>query len=52
MICVGGTELLVSHERSFSFAESEMDAFSVDVWSIGCIFAELLLGKPLFKGKE
>lgn len=24
----------------------------VDVWSIGCIFAELLMGKPLFKGKE
>ncbi|KIK60374.1 hypothetical protein GYMLUDRAFT_59506 [Collybiopsis luxurians FD-317 M1] len=24
----------------------------VDVWSIGCIFAELLLGKPLFKGKD
>ncbi|EMD39054.1 hypothetical protein CERSUDRAFT_63965 [Gelatoporia subvermispora B] len=32
-----------------------MLAFSmvaVDVWSIGCIFAELILGKPLFKGKE
>ncbi|KAL1725314.1 kinase-like protein, partial [Schizophyllum commune] len=25
---------------------------AIDVWSIGCIFAELLLGKPLFKGKE
>jgi hypothetical protein len=24
----------------------------VDVWSIGCIFAELMLGRPLFKGKE
>ncbi len=24
----------------------------VDLWSIGCIFAELLGGKPLFKGKD
>ncbi|KAJ3796519.1 CMGC/MAPK protein kinase [Lentinula aff. detonsa] len=25
---------------------------AIDVWSIGCIFAELLMGKPLFKGKD
>ncbi|TFK51747.1 Pkinase-domain-containing protein [Heliocybe sulcata] len=24
----------------------------IDVWSIGCIFAELLMAKPLFKGKD
>ena len=28
------------------------DSILVDVWSIGCILAELILGKPLFKGKE
>ncbi|KAG7383666.1 hypothetical protein PHYPSEUDO_003470 [Phytophthora pseudosyringae] len=25
--------------------------FSVDIWSIGCIFGELLLGKPILQGK-
>jgi len=25
---------------------------AIDVWSVGCIIAELLLGKPLFKGKD
>jgi len=25
--------------------------FLVDVWSVGCVFAELIGGKPLFKGR-
>lgn len=25
---------------------------SIDIWSIGCIFAELLTGRPLFPGKN
>ncbi|KLO19068.1 kinase-like protein [Schizopora paradoxa] len=25
---------------------------AIDVWSIGCILAELIMGKPLFKGKD
>lgn len=24
---------------------------SVDLWSVGCVFAELLLGKPILKGR-
>lgn len=24
----------------------------VDIWSAGCIFAEMLLGRPLFPGKN
>ena len=23
---------------------------AVDVWSVGCVFAEMILGKPLFPG--
>lgn len=26
--------------------------FSVDVWSVGCIMAELITGKPLFPGTD
>lgn len=26
--------------------------FLVDMWSVGCIFAEMLGGKPLFKGRD
>jgi serine/threonine protein kinase len=25
---------------------------AIDIWSIGCIFAEVLSGKPLFPGKN
>lgn len=25
---------------------------AIDIWSIGCIFAELITGRPLFPGKN
>jgi serine/threonine protein kinase len=25
---------------------------SVDIWAAGCVFAELLIGKPLFIGTD
>ncbi|KAF3780053.1 Mitogen-activated protein kinase 9 [Nymphaea thermarum] len=37
----GGTELL-----NFVYSPA------IDIWSIGCIFAEMLTGKPLFLGKN
>ena len=27
-------------------------AFEVDLWSVGCLFAELALGEPLFTGES
>jgi serine/threonine protein kinase len=26
--------------------------FSIDMWSVGCIMAEIIIGKPLFKGNK
>jgi serine/threonine protein kinase len=25
---------------------------NIDVWSVGCIFAEMIMGKPLFNGNS
>ena len=31
---------------------SEDYLFGVDIWSVGCIFAELAMGRPLFEGQN
>ena len=25
---------------------------AIDIWAVGCVFAELLLGRPLFQGEN
>lgn len=37
---------------SFFFASCLQYTPAIDIWSIGCIFAEVLTGKPLFPGKS
>jgi serine/threonine protein kinase len=36
----------------FSYRCSMQYSPAIDIWSIGCIFAEVLTGKPLFPGKN
>ena len=37
-------EVLLQRSRNYTKA--------IDMWSVGCIFAEMLLGEPLFPGEE
>lgn len=54
-------EIMLSNRRYTTASEhiqtkernlNKLKLFIVDVWSIGCILAELLGLKPMFKGKE
>ena len=43
-----GKEVLLKTEKYF--AKSWLKIFKVDIWAIGCLFAEMLTGDPLFPG--
>jgi p38 MAP kinase len=43
-------ELILQCLPPLAFAHSLASA--VDIWSAGCIFAEMLEGRPLFPGKD
>ena len=45
--------LLVSHESHLVLFHLKFTLFPLlDVWSAGCVFAELLLGQPIFPGES
>lgn len=37
---------------SFVASRFKEYTFAIDVWSVGCILAEMLSGKPLFPGRD
>ncbi|RUS31247.1 hypothetical protein BC938DRAFT_478184 [Jimgerdemannia flammicorona] len=54
-ICVRGENVWykrAGEERRNSNPSLFLLSTTVDMWSVGCIFAELLGGKPLFKGRD
>lgn len=49
----GNPSFITVHEpKSESQAEPHLVSVPVDIWSAGCIMAEMLLGRPLFKGTD
>lgn len=44
--------LIISKLDVVFFVGSVQYTPAIDIWSIGCIFAEMLSGKPIFPGKN
>ncbi|XP_020395290.1 mitogen-activated protein kinase 8 [Zea mays] len=52
---LAGCFLGAMYEQSCNFDTTKPSGIyspAIDMWSIGCIFAEILTGKPLFPGKN
>ncbi|OWM73299.1 hypothetical protein CDL15_Pgr001413 [Punica granatum] len=47
-----GTNCIGVEKKKIQQDQGKKYTPAVDIWSIGCIFAELLTGKPLFPGKN
>ena len=43
---------ILNYACNFKFISFLQYTPAIDIWSIGCIFAEMLTGKPLFPGKN
>ena len=41
---------MVTNFNGFTFQNNKRCSFFIDVWSAGCVLAELLLGQPIFPG--
>ncbi|KAL7254201.1 hypothetical protein ACSBR1_008576 [Camellia fascicularis] len=51
-VVIKANDDLTPEHISFFFISFFEYTPAIDIWSIGCIFSELLTGKPLFLGKN
>ena len=52
LLILGSHKLLCNCRPPELLLGAEEYNTEIDMWSVGCIFAELLVGKPIFPGKD